>query len=70
MVVMYLRILIQADTYMDKLNDYIRSMVQDAKQGNNTAKLQNYYNQVAVFYKNKKTKKKKRRVLWLQTKNL
>lgn len=48
---------IQADTYMDKLNDYIRSMVQDAKQGNNTAKLQNYYNQVAVFYKNKKSKK-------------
>ncbi len=48
---------IQADTYMEKLNDYIRSMVQDAKQGNNTAKLQNYYNQVAVFYKNKKGKK-------------
>ena len=47
---------IKSDDYMEKLNDYIRSMVEEAKKGNNTAKLQNFYNQVAVYYKTKKSK--------------
>ena len=47
--------------YMDTLNDYVRSMVDQAKQGNNTGKLQNYYRQVSVFYPEKKGKSNKKK---------
>ena len=50
---------IKSDAYMEKLNHYISDQVSDAKQGNNTAKLQNFYNKVAVFYKNNNNKNKR-----------
>ncbi len=45
--------------YMDTLNDYIRTMVDQAKQGNNTGKLQRFYSKVSVYYNNKKGKSTK-----------
>ena len=51
------------ENYMEKLNKYIRSMVETAEHENHLAKLGNYYRQVAGFYKtktgSKKTKRKK-----------
>ncbi|MEE3468281.1 MAG: DNA topoisomerase [Eubacterium sp.] len=50
---------IQDGVYMDKLNAYVTTMVDHAKKGNNTGKLQSFYSNVSVYYNNKKGKSTK-----------
>ncbi|MBR6228855.1 MAG: type IA DNA topoisomerase, partial [Eubacterium sp.] len=42
------------DRYMEKLNEYIRSMVESAEKENHLTKLADFYRQVAGYYKSKK----------------